>query len=76
MVGGVMVHSLRSTGFADLGDPALEFEGRGLFDILQIAIACDAYAGVVAPVRRIADLIFDSFQLDDSLFLGGGPSSN
>src|SRR5260370_6491509 len=57
-------------GFADLGHPALELERRGLSHIREITLARDLHAGVIAPVRGIADLIFDSFQLDNSLFLG------
>src|SRR5580704_11828897 len=38
---------------------------------MEIAIARDRNAGVVAPLLGIADLVFNSFQLHNCLLLGG-----
>ena len=59
-------------GLADLSNPALKFERRSVLFVDEIAFARDLHAGIIAPVRRIADFVFDSFQLHDGLFLGGG----
>src|SRR5581483_10759389 len=55
-------------GFADFCDPAFELERRSLRNIVKPAVARDFHARVVAPVRRISDLVLDSLQLDDGLF--------
>ena len=59
-------------GFANLRHPALELKGRGVRDVVQITRARDVHIRVITPIRGISDFVFDSLQLRDGLFLGGG----